>query len=117
MTTKECIFCKIVAKKIPAKIIHESDTVLVIEDIHPKAPVHYLILPKKHIDTILAITEVDAELAFEMFKTARDLVRKLPEPQSCNLISNNGAAAGQSVMHMHWHFLSGRNLYQGDLAL
>ena len=115
MTNSDCIFCKIIKKEIPAKIIKENEHVLVIEDIAPKAPVHYLILPKKHIVNINYLTEQDDQVVWHLFKMAQELAKDLPESNaqgapSFNLISNNGADASQSVFHLHMHFIAGKNI-------
>lgn len=107
MFDSECIFCKIIQKQIPSKIIKENDDVLVIEDISPKAPVHYLVIPKKHIVNIKSMVEQDLDFAKPMLKMVNELAQ---EVDSFNLVANNGKGAGQSVFHMHWHFISGKNL-------
>ncbi len=123
MFEQNCIFCKIINKEIPSNIIYETERVLVIEDLHPKAPYHYLILSKKHVENINFIGDDDLGIIADMVAVARDLSKKirqesnLTEPVAFNLISNNGAAAGQSVFHLHWHFLAGKDLYKGGLKL
>jgi len=115
----ECIFCKIINKEISSKIIDENEHVIVIEDIRPKAPIHYLIIPKIHVSNIsnLSDTPEHNNLIVEMFKMIRKLSKNFPEPKAFNLISNNGAQAGQCVFHMHWHILSGKNIYSSGLKL
>ena len=112
---QDCIFCKIISGEIPAKVIKENDFVIVIADRAPKAPVHYLIIPKKHLASVHDITEHDREIAWQIMHMARELARELPGAGAFNLISNNGAEAGQSVFHMHWHFLAGKDLWRGEL--
>ncbi|MFC1842260.1 histidine triad nucleotide-binding protein [Candidatus Dependentiae bacterium] len=109
-SNKDCIFCKIISKEIPAKIIDENEHVLVIEDLHPKAPVHYLILPKKHIVNVKELQDSDRNYVAQMLLMARDLSKKLSGDGSFRLIMNNGRQAGQSVFHMHCHFLSGKKM-------
>lgn len=115
----ECLFCKIINKEISSKIIDENEHVIVIEDIQPRAPIHYLIIPKIHVANINSMDETEEHYiaAREMFKMIKKLAKNLPEPKSFNLISNNGAEAGQSVFHMHWHFMSGKNIYTSGLKL
>ncbi|HBS47602.1 TPA: histidine triad nucleotide-binding protein [Candidatus Dependentiae bacterium] len=108
-----CIFCKIIRKEIPTTVVKENEHILVIKDIHPKAPVHYLVLPKKHIIHMGEISNDDQLIAWEMFKMIKELASDLQDPKAFNIISNNGAASGQSVFHMHWHFLAGRDIFQG----
>lgn len=116
MQHASCIFCKIINKLIPATIIKENAYVLVIKDISPKAPIHYLILPKKHIESIAFLADDDAVYSTHMLSMARDLGNTL-ENKSFNLVSNNGAQAGQSVLHLHMHFLAGKNLYDHGFKL
>jgi len=110
MNTQDCIFCKIISKEIPTKIIAQNEDVLVMQDISPKAPVHYLILPKKHIVNVKQLEEQDSHYVSKMILMARKISEKLSGDGSFRLIMNNGAGAGQSVFHMHCHFLSGKKM-------
>lgn len=116
---KACIFCKIICKEIPSKIIAENDHVIVVEDIAPKAPVHYLIIPKIHIKNINDLQDIDEHNTAlrEMFRMVQQIATNLSEPKAFTLVSNNGAEAGQSVFHMHWHLLAGKNLCTTGLKL
>jgi len=107
---QDCIFCKIISKEIPANIVDETDSVLVIKDLHPKAPVHYLIIPKKHIVNIGNLQESDSIVIAKMMMMARKLTEKLSGSRSFRLIMNNGVDSGQTVFHLHCHFLSGQKL-------
>jgi histidine triad (HIT) family protein len=106
---QSCIFCKIIAKQIPSTIIAETDQILVIKDINPKAPIHYLIMPKKHVADITGFQESDTNLAGQMLLMAKQLAQDLPGSKSFKLLVNNGADAGQMVFHSHIHFLSGKS--------
>jgi histidine triad (HIT) family protein len=108
MTASSCIFCAISAKTIPATIIAENDHVMVINDIHPKAPTHYLIIPKKHVESLCTMDQEDLSLMTHAMQMAHTLAHHLPSPASCRLIMNNGKESGQSVFHAHIHFLSGK---------
>jgi histidine triad (HIT) family protein len=115
--SKDCIFCKIIRKEVPTAIVYEDDLVMAMEDLNPKAPTHYLILPKKHVENLLYLEDDDALLMWQMAKAVQALGKGLENPQAFNIISNNGEKAGQSVFHMHWHFLSGRNIYDSGFEL
>lgn len=103
---QSCIFCKIIAKQIPSKIIQETDDILVIADISPQAPIHYLILPKKHIPNIQSVQLQDQLLLGNILLMAQALSKDLNGNQEFKLISNNGSSVGQSVFHIHFHFLA-----------
>ena len=108
----ECIFCKIAAKKIPAKIIYEDDLALAFEDINPQAPVHTLIIPKKHISTALDITEGDHALIGHLFHVAAKISNdKGIAEKGFRLVMNTNADAGQTVFHIHLHLLGGRSMH------
>ena len=106
---EETIFSKIIAKKIPAKIVFEDDHYIVIEDINPQAPVHLLVIPKKVIPTLNDLTPADAELVGGMFLVARQLMNGLGH-KDYRTVFNCGRGAQQSVFHIHLHVLAGRPL-------
>lgn len=110
MAQHDCIFCKIIAQEIPSTIVAENDDVLVVKDLAPKAPLHYLILSKKHIKNIATLTSDELPIAAKMIGMAQELSTKLSGSQSFRLIANNGADSGQSVFHLHMHFLSGKKM-------
>ncbi len=98
-----CVFCDIIERKEPATIIYETEKVIVIKSKRQLYKHHYLVIPKKHIVNILDMTDKDLFYAAEMVRAAREVACQ----NGCcdfNLNSNNGAAAGQTVFHMHWHF-------------
>ena len=113
----DCVFCKIIKKEIPSKLVLETEHTVVFNDIYPKAPIHYLIVPKVHIEHMGMVTSQTAGLIADLALCAAQLSKALPAGSGFNIIANNGAAAGQSVLHLHWHFLSGKNLYEGGLNL
>jgi len=106
----ECVFCKIIDRAIPVTIVAENDDVLVIQDRSPKAPVHYLIIPKKHTPDIVSMTADELPLAQAIFAMAQQLSRALPGKGDFRLLVNNGSGVGQSVFHLHAHFLAGKKL-------
>lgn len=106
----DCIFCKIIEGKVPTAMIDQSDDVIVIKDIAPKAPIHYLIIPTKHIKNVAELEDQDAHVMAKIAMMAKKLSKQLPGSQSFRLIMNNGADAGQKVWHMHCHFISGHHL-------
>ena len=104
-----CIFCKIIEKKLPSRIVYEDDTVTAFEDVNPQAPVHTLVVPKKHIPDIHSMTEADRELVGHLFFTARKIAEeKGLDANGYRMVINNGRGAGQTVFHLHLHILSGR---------
>lgn len=105
----ECIFCKIVSKKIPASLVHETDRLIVIKDAHPQSPTHLLIIPRTHYATMLDCR--DADLFGEMFLVATEVAGKLGvDKKGFRLTVNTNAEGGQTVFHMHMHLLAGRAL-------
>jgi histidine triad (HIT) family protein len=108
----DCLFCRIIAKKIPAKIIYDENGVTAFEDVNPQAPVHTLIVPNKHISTTLDITEEDNELIGRLFRVAnRIAMEKGIAERGFRLVMNTNPEAGQSVYHIHLHLLGGRPMH------
>ena len=106
-----CIFCKIINKEIPADIIYESEKVLAFKDVEPKAPVHILIVPKKHIPSVNHLELKDKELIGELFFIAQKIARDQKVARTgYRLIFNIGKDAGQTVDHLHLHLLGGKKL-------
>lgn len=106
-----CLFCRIVAGEIPAKIAHEDDSTFAFHDIDPRAPVHVLIVPRAHIASVNELTKENAAVLGDMFRAAKHLAAELGVADSgYRLVMNNGAHAGQSVDHIHLHLLGGRDL-------
>ncbi len=106
-----CLFCKIVAGEIPAKQVYADDDLVVIEDINPVAPVHLLVIPRKHTVNCLDLTESEDRVIGKVFRVAARIAgeKGIAEP-GFRVVSNNNAGAGQSVFHIHFHLLGGRNL-------
>lgn len=107
-----CIFCEIVEKKKPARILYEDEDVIAFDDINPQAPVHVLVIPKKHIPTTLHIQEVDSYLIAHIFKIANEIARdKKIDERGFRLVMNCNLEAGQTVYHLHMHLLGGRLMH------
>jgi histidine triad (HIT) family protein len=111
MTAQNCVFCKILAGQLPAKVIAQTDDIIVIDNIAPKAAIHYLIIPKKHVSDITALAQEDVTLAGDMLLMAKQLSSNLSGSQAFRLIVNNGSDVGQSVFHLHFHFLAGQRFF------
>lgn len=108
----KCIFCEIIEKKRPAKIIYEDESVVAFEDIAPHAPVHSLVVPKKHIPTNLDISEKDNELIGHMFQIANKIAKdKGIAERGFRLVMNCNPEAGQVVFHLHLHVMGGREMH------
>ena len=107
---KDCIFCEIIAKELPSTIITETNEIIVIKDINPKATIHYLILPKKHFSDLQSIENSDLELVTKMLKLAKDISKNISDSNAFRLVINNGKDAGQIIFHLHIHFLSGKQI-------
>ena len=104
------LFEKIINKEIPAKIIHEDEVSIVIEDINPQAPTHLLIIPKKVIPKLSDASNEDQEILGHLMLVAGKIADQLGLDETFRLVVNNGAKAGQSVFHLHLHLISGRPL-------
>jgi diadenosine tetraphosphate (Ap4A) HIT family hydrolase len=106
---QNCIFCKINQGEIPADKVYDGEDLFVIKDVNPQAPTHLLIIPKKHIPTLLDLQAEDAGWTGNVFNLAGQLAREQGFDQSgFRLVVNCGAGAGQSVFHIHYHLLAGR---------
>jgi len=105
----DCIFCKIVTGELPSTIIYEDDKVIAFDDLHPKAPIHKLIIPRQHISTLNDITTEDIALIGQLHYVAKQLAAKLEiaEPGYRTLINCN-KDGGQVIYHLHLHLIGGR---------
>ena len=107
----ECIFCKIANKEIPSEIISEDGEFFVFKDINPKAPIHFLIIPKIHVGPINAIEAKDKEIISGLILKAKEIAEKIGISEiGYRLIFNIGRDAGMAVDHLHLHFLAGKPL-------
>ncbi len=109
--SENCVFCQIVAGRLPATRLYESETVLAFEDIRPIAPVHVLVIPRAHISDPSALDETTAPLMSDLFLAVRHVVeQKGITGSGYRLVMNAGRDGGQSVFHMHLHILGGRRM-------
>jgi histidine triad (HIT) family protein len=102
-----CIFCKIAAGEIPAKKVYEDDELVAFHDIHPWAPVHILLVPKQHIDSMVDVTDEHAALLGRMMALSPRLMRELGVTDGFRHVINTGRDGGQEVMHLHIHVMGG----------
>ena len=107
----DCLFCKIAAGDIPSNKLFEDDQLLAFYDIDPQAPVHFLVIPKKHIDSAAVLTEDDAALLGHIYAVIAQQAARLGIAENgYRVVTNVGADGGQSVKHLHFHVLAGRSL-------
>ena len=106
----DCLFCKIAAGEIPSKKAYEDEKVFAFYDIDPQEPVHILVIPKEHIQSVSQITPENQEIVGHIFTVIAKLARELNLEDGYRVVSNVGQQGGQSVPHLHFHLLGGRNL-------
>jgi histidine triad (HIT) family protein len=107
MSLTPCIFCKIVAGEIPAKKVFEDDDLLVFHDIHAQAPLHLLMIPKRHLENLYDADQTHAEVLGKMMTMAGKIAREMGSPDGFRLVVNNGRVGRQEVYHLHIHLLGG----------
>lgn len=108
----DCIFCKIIDKKIPARIVYEDEYAIAFEDVNPQAPVHTLVIPRRHIPTLLDIKEGDNNLIGHLVKVANRIARdKGIAERGFRIVTNCNPESGQTVYHIHLHILGGRQMH------
>ena len=105
----DCLFCKIVKGEVPSKKIYEDEAVYVFEDIEPTAPVHYLVIPKEHISKLDEITAENSGVISHIYEVIAKLAKDMELKDGFRVVSNCGERAGQSVFHIHFHMLAGRD--------
>ncbi|NGZ10618.1 MAG: histidine triad nucleotide-binding protein [Nitrospira sp. LK70] len=107
----DCLFCRVVVKTIPAKIVYEDDQTLAFDDIHPQAPVHTLVIPKRHVASIQDMGESDQALLAQLLLTCRKVANdKGLADSGFRLVANTGRNGGQTVFHLHFHVMGGRHM-------
>lgn len=102
-----CIFCEIANKKMKADVVYENSDFVVLNDINPKAPVHLVLLPKKHIDSVNEINEDDKDLLWDLFSLAKKMAKEKNTEKGYKLAFNIGRKGGQVIDHLHLHLLGG----------
>lgn len=108
---EDCIFCKIIKKEIPSEIVYEDEKIIAFKDINPAAPIHILVIPKKHIASLIELEKCDEELIGKIYA----VINKIAEEQGVSkkgfrVIVNCGEDGGQEVGHLHFHLLAGKKL-------
>ncbi|MGB7606030.1 MAG: histidine triad nucleotide-binding protein [Lutisporaceae bacterium] len=107
----DCIFCKIINGEIPSSKIYEDDKVLAFKDINPEAPIHYLVIPKQHIQSILELNSSNISITIDIFEAINKIAKQLEiDKEGFRVVTNVGVNGGQAVSHLHYHILGGRNL-------
>jgi histidine triad (HIT) family protein len=110
VSNDRCLFCRIASGEIQARKVHEDADVVAFEDINPQAPTHVLVVPRKHIPSLDDLTDADAIIVGTVLTRAAQIARNLHiDTDGYRLVINNGEAAGQTVFHIHFHILGGRN--------
>ena len=106
----DCLFCKIIAGEIPSKKVYEDELCYAFYDIAPLAPTHFLVVPKRPLASAAEITEADAALVGHIYAVIAGLARELGFAEGYRVVTNCGAIAGQTVHHLHFHVLAGKEL-------
>jgi histidine triad (HIT) family protein len=107
----DCLFCRIATRQQPADVIHEDDDVVAFRDIDPQAPTHILLIPKEHLDSARALKDRHADVLAQLFQVAAHLARAEGiDRAGWRVVTNVGPGAGQTVRHLHFHLLGGRDL-------
>lgn len=106
----DCVFCKIANGEIPSKKAYEDESVLAFYDLDPQAPVHILIIPKQHIESVAEITPENSAIVAHIFEVAAKLARENSLTEGFRVVANTGRDGGQSVPHLHFHLLGGRSM-------
>ena len=107
----DCLFCKIIARQIPASIVYEDDRVLAFNDINPQAPTHVLVVPKRHIASLDDMSQDDDQIVGEVVRRAAAIARERGITGGYRTVFNTNRDAGQTVFHIHLHLLGGRSMH------
>ena len=108
----DCVFCKIIKGEIPSEKVYEDEDVIAFKDINPVTLIHILVIPKKHIATLLDVTEEDSHLISKIFVAINKIAKQIGiEENGFRIVANCGKDSGQEVMHKHFHLLTGLNFF------
>jgi len=105
---ENCLFCKIAAGSIPSSVVYQDEDVVAFRDINPQAPQHILFIPRRHLSSMEDLTPEDAQLLARIFMAAKQIAHESGLEQGYRFLTNTGPDAGQSVSHLHFHLLGGR---------
>ena len=106
---EDCLFCKIISGTIPSDKLYEDEYVIAFRDIYPQAPVHILVVPKKHIVSVADITAENSIFAVKCLEAAAIVAKQENLDNGFRVVSNSGAGGGQTIFHLHFHILAGKN--------
>jgi histidine triad (HIT) family protein len=107
----DCIFCKIINGEIPCSKVYEDEKVLAFKDINPEAPIHVLLVPKQHIESVLELDSSNISITNDIFNAVNKIAKQLEiDKDGFRVVTNVGVNGGQTVSHLHYHILGGRNL-------
>lgn len=106
----DCIFCKISDKEIPSRVVYEDDEILCFHDLEPQAPVHVLIIPKKHIESLDQVSEQDQQLLGHIMIKVKEIAKQLELENGYRVVNNCGEDGYQTVKHLHFHLLGKRKM-------
>lgn len=107
---KDCLFCKIINKEIPSELLYEDDKVIAFNDINPQAPIHFLVIPKEHIESAKDINDHNSRLIGHVFNVISKLANVLDLELGYRIVNNCSKHGGQTVDHIHFHVLAGRQM-------
>ena len=115
-TPSDCLFCKIVAGEIPSMVVHETDRTLAFRDINPAAPVHVLVVPRRHEPTVGALAAASGDDLADVFRLAAQVADQEGVAEAHRMVVNTGAGAGQTIFHAHVHVLGGTTFTEGRMV-
>jgi histidine triad (HIT) family protein len=104
----QCIFCRIADGRAPAEVVHQDDAVVAFKDVNPQAPLHVLVIPRAHVADLAGLADLPSEYAGDIIKGVARVAETIGNPSGYRVATNTGPNAGQTVMHLHFHLVSGR---------